>query len=190
MTVLANVRLHGQSLPINKWALVVGVLAAVLALLVWRPLVARTGWRRWPTLTMLLALCMAGALTLPPNGGRIRPLSACIPTDLDDVTRAVGRVGGGLENLLNVAMLMPLGLAAVLATRRVLGPALLVLILPAAIEMTQTLVPGRQCSPADYLANAVGGLLAVAAGALLQRWPAIRARLDGPPVAAPGVSGA
>jgi glycopeptide antibiotics resistance protein len=126
----------------------------------------------------LLGLAMAVALTMPENGNRLGSVAACLPDDLGDVATAAGRVGVGLESLLNVAMLMPFALAAVLATRRVAWPALVVVVLPAVIELVQTQVPGRQCSVGDYLANTLGGLIAVAAGALLQRYPRVRAWLD------------
>jgi hypothetical protein len=170
--------LRGGQIPINRWSLLVGVFLTVLVLLVSNPLARRFGWRPVPTLVALLGLAMVVALTMPENGRKLGSVAACLPSDAGDWAGALGRLGGGLESLLNVAMLMPFALATVLATRRVLVPAAVVLVLPAVIELVQTQVPGRQCSLADYLANGLGGLIAVAAGALLQRRPGVRDWLD------------
>jgi VanZ family protein len=79
-----------------------------------------------------------------------------------------------VESWLNIAMLMPLGFGLMLATRRVVWPSLLVVLLPVAIELTQVLIPGRECSVSDWLANSLGGLVGVGVGWLTQRW--LRAR--------------
>lgn len=170
--------LRGGSIPINRWSLLVGVLGAVIVVLVSNPLARRFGWRPVPTMAALLGLAMVVSVTLPKDGHRVGSVAACLPKDPGDAVSAFGRLGGSLENLLNVAMLMPFAAAAVLATRRVLPIALLVLVLPAVIELIQTQVPGRQCSPSDYLANVLGALIAVAVGALLQSHPVLRAWLD------------
>lgn len=154
------------------------MVGAVIVVLVSNPLARRFGWRPVPTMVALLGLAMVVSVTIPESGNRLGSVAACLPEGLGDLVSAVGRLGGGLEGLLNVAMLMPFAMAAVLATRRVLPTALVVLVLPAVIELVQTQVPGRQCSPSDYLANALGGLIAVAAGALLQHHPVVRTWLD------------
>lgn len=170
--------LRGGSIPINRWSLLVGMVGAAIVVLISNPLARRAGWRPVPTMVALLGLAMVVSVTIPENGERLGSVAACLPEDLGDVERAVGRLGGGLESLLNMAMLMPFAVAAVLATRRVLPTAVVVLVLPAVVELVQTQVPGRQCSPSDYLANVLGGLLAVAAGALLQRRSVVRTWLD------------
>jgi VanZ family protein len=76
-------------------------------------------------------------------------------------------------------MLMPLGFGLMLATRRVVWPSLLVVLLPVAIELTQVLIPGRECSVSDWLANSLGGLIGVGVGWLTQRW--LRAVRPGAP---------
>ncbi len=64
-------------------------------------------------------------------------------------------------------LLLPLGVAVVLAARR-LGPGLLVvLVVPAAIELAQTRVPGRVCSGVDYATNASGGIVGVLLGGVV-----------------------
>jgi MFS family permease len=158
--------------PISRWTPVLGLAALLLCLLLWRRLAGRFGWRPVPTLLALLSLAGALAMTLAPRGwwGNHKSLAQCLPSDWSQVAGAVAKVGGNLESLLNVAMLVPFGVTLVLASRRVVWPALLVALLPAGIEMVQTVIPGRQCSPTDYFANALGGLLGVAAGALVDRW--------------------
>jgi VanZ family protein len=56
-------------------------------------------------------------------------------------------------------------------------------LLPVAIELTQVLIPGRECSVSDWLANSLGGLIGVAVGWLTQRW--LRARKAARPGAPP-----
>jgi hypothetical protein len=177
-TTLLALEIRGSNIPINRWSLLAGLLGAVLVVAVSRGVSRRTGWRPIPTMAALLGLVMAFALTLTVNGGGLDSVAACLPDGIDEIRRAFDRVGSGLENLLNVAMLMPFALATVLATRRVVVPGLVVLALPGFIELAQTFVPGRQCSSVDYLANVLGGLLAVGVGALLERRPAVRDWLD------------
>ncbi len=177
-TTLLALEIRGSTIPINRWSLLAGLLGAVLVVAISRGVCRRTGWRPIPTMVALLGLVMAFALTLTVNGDDLGSVAACLPDGIDGVRRAFADVGSGLENLLNVAMLMPFALATVLATRRTMVPALVMLVLPGLIELAQTMVPGRQCSPADYLANALGGLLVVGAGALLERRAAVRDWLD------------
>jgi VanZ family protein len=155
--------------PIGRWSPIVGLAAAVVCLVVWRRLARRVGWRPWPTLVALLSL--AGVLTLtlaPRNWPDIhRSLGQCVPSSWAGFGESVSEVGGSVESLLNIAMLMPLGCALVLASRRAAWPALLMALLPLGLELAQVVVPGRECSPADWVANASGGLVAVLVGAAL-----------------------
>lgn len=168
--------------PISRWTPVLGLAALVLCLPLWRRVASRFGWRPVPTLLALLSLAGALALTLSPRGwwGNHKSLAQCLPSQWSQVAGAMAKVGANLGSLLNVAMLVPLGVALVLATRRVGWPALLVALLPAGIEMVQTVIPGRQCSPTDYFANALGGLAGVALGALVDRRCRARERVAEP----------
>jgi VanZ family protein len=155
--------------PISAWTLVLGVVLVALTSVTWRPLARRWGWRPLPTAVALLGLSGALALTLSPRHWRVnhRNLHQCLPHDWTDLAHAASRVGGSLENLLNIAMLVPLGFGLALASRRVWWPALVVVLVPAAVELAQVMIPGRECSTADWLANALGGLLGALVGALL-----------------------
>jgi VanZ family protein len=158
--------------PISEWTPVLGLAAVVLSLLIWRRLARRLGWRPLPTLLALLWLAGALAVTLSPRDwlANHRSLAECLPSDWAQVGDSMTRVGHNLESLLNVGLLLPLGFALVVAGRRIVWPALLVALLPAAIEITQVVVPGRECSPSDYFANALGGLIGVALGVPVNRW--------------------
>ncbi|MER7519874.1 VanZ family protein [Streptomyces sp. NPDC126499] len=74
-----------------------------------------------------------------------------------------------VQGLWNLAMMVPLGLFAALAVRRPLPVLVGVITLPLAIEFTQATVNGlgRVCDSADAEMNILGGLLGVAAGALI-----------------------
>ena len=158
-------------LPINRWTPLLGLLGMVLSLFVWRRLAARLHWRPLPTLLTVLSLLAVLTLTLAPKGwwGNHRSLAQCVPSNWADIGAAASHVGGGLESWLNIAMLMPLGFALVMASRRVVWPAAFVVLLPVAIELTQVVVPGRECSVSDWIANASGGLVGVAVGAVWNR---------------------
>ncbi|WP_037076561.1 VanZ family protein [Pseudonocardia spinosispora] len=158
--------------PISKWTPIFLLVGLVVALLIWRPLARSLGWRSFPTLIALLSLAGASAMTLSPRGwyGNYKTLEQCLPSTLGDVADSASKVGGSMESLLNVGMLFPLGCALVVASRRAVWPALLVVLLPAAIEISQaTVVPGRQCSTTDFLANALGGLIGIVAGVVIDR---------------------
>jgi hypothetical protein len=184
-------------IPVNHWSPLLGLLGVVICVLLWRPLVALTHWRSQPTLLALVSGVAALTLTLAPKGwaGNHRTLAECLPSDWARFGDSVSHVGSGVESWLNIAMLVPLGFGLMMATRRVVWPSLFVVLLPVAIELTQVLIPGRECSVSDWVANSLGGLAGVALGWLTQRW--LRARkaarlrragtadLSGPPPAAP-----
>jgi VanZ family protein len=156
-------------IPIGRWTPLLALLGLALSMYAWRPVSRRLGWRPLPTSLAVLSLLAALTLTLTPKAwyGNHRTLAQCLPADAAGWARAAGTVGHGLESCLNIAMLVPLGFFLVLACRRVVWPAALTVTLPAAIELTQVVVPGRECSPSDWYANALGGLLGVAAGAVV-----------------------
>lgn len=163
-------------IPIGRWTPLLALLGLAVSLYAWRPVSWRWGWRPLPTLLALLSLLAALTLTLIPKGwyGNHRSLAQCLPADAAGWAAAAGTVGHGMESCLNIAMLVPLGFFLVLASRRVVWPAALMVALPAAIELTQVVIPGRECSPADWYANALGGLLGVAVAAVVGRRLAVR----------------
>jgi glycopeptide antibiotics resistance protein len=172
-------------LPVNHWTPLIGLLGIVVCVLAWRPLAALTGWRPLPTLFAMVSLVAALTLTVAPREwrGNHRSLAQCLPSNWTEFGSSAGHVGSGVESWLNIAMLVPLGFGLMLATRRVVWPSLLVVLLPVAIELSQVLIPGRECSVSDWLANALGGLIGVAVGWLTQRW--LRARKAAPPTPQP-----
>jgi len=167
----------GAHVPVSVWTLVALVGGAVVSLLVWRRLARWLRWRAAPTLAALLSLTAVLALTLTPVPGERRMgLGACIPYDWNDLLYNVLHTGGGVfADLLNLFLLLPLALCLVLATRRML-PALAVgVLLPLAIELVQTQLPGRGCTVADWLANSVGATIGAVVGwAVLRRLQPVR----------------
>lgn len=155
--------------PVGRWSPFVALLALIVALLLWRPLARLTRWRSVPTLLALLSLAGVLTLTLTPKSwvGNHRSLAQCLPSAWAELADSASGITSSLEGVLNVALLVPLGFTLALACRRVVWPALLTLALPAAIELIQVVIPGRECSVADWLANAGGGVVAVLAGGLV-----------------------
>ncbi|MQY03185.1 VanZ family protein [Actinomadura macrotermitis] len=154
------------------------LLVAVAGLAVWRPLVRRTGWAPLPTLALLawtaLVLGMTLPMTVAPGVGE--RLAVCVAHPLSDAAWAVSIFGTrGLEDVMNVALWVPCGLLAVLATRRaVAAPAVLAGIF-VAVELLQTLDPGRECDPGDCVYNSAGIALGAATAAGLRGLRALRA---------------
>ena len=155
--------------PLSGWTLGYAVLGGLAAVAVRGPLVRHTGWRPGWTLASLFALAAVLALTLAPSRDYPRPLGvrSCL-------RGAAGQVGngsvvalGGAEAQLNLVLLAPLGVVLVLATRRWLVAAVVVVVLPALVELTQTQVPGRTCSGSDYVANVAGAVGGVLLGGVL-----------------------
>jgi hypothetical protein len=75
------------------------------------------------------------------------------------------------QGLLNLVLLVPVGFFAVLAVRSIAPVAALVVLLPVATELLQSLVPaiGRLCDTSDVEMNVLGGALGAAACRLLLR---------------------
>ncbi len=174
--------------PISPAALLLAAAGTVVSLLLWRPLVRVSGWRPVPTLLALLALTAVCALTLAPGSnpgeGGARACIAGAPVHLRARLLAIRT---SPEALLNMVLLVPLGCFAVLAVRRLWPALVLVLVLPAAIELAQTRIPGRVCSGIDYLTNAAGGVLGAVLGIVVlscwqrrQRGPSGRGPLKAP----------
>jgi VanZ family protein len=170
--VLSRPHLHLRwIIPISRWTVLSGSVLFVVSLLSWRRVASTLGWRRKPTLLTLLALTMALSLTLSPRNwlANHKSLHQCLPSGWADFGDSLLHVGGSLESLLNIILLAPLGYGLVVASRRAVWPAVLMVTMPAAIELLQVIVPGRQCSPSDWAANSLGGLIGVAAGVLVNR---------------------
>lgn len=81
------------------------------------------------------------------------------------------------QGLWNLAMTVPVGLFALLATRRLLPVLVGVVVLPLAIEFVQATVDGlgRTCDSADAEMNILGGLIGLTVGATVL---AVRGSLD------------
>lgn len=154
--------------PFSWWSLAIAVVGVVGALLAYGPISRVTGWSRWPTLLALLSLTGVLALTLGPGAwGYDDSLRQCVAEVGRLDLRQLRWLRHSADGLLNVTMLVPLGFFTVLAVRRVWPAAVLVLALPLVVETVQTIIPGRQCSPIDYLTNVTGGLVGVAVGAVV-----------------------
>jgi VanZ family protein len=152
--------------PLSPLTGLYALLGVVVSLVVWRPLVRATSWASVPTLLALLALTLVLALTLAPAATDITSDSSGCYLGGRHLRSRLLQIRTDPESLLNLVLFVPLGLFAVLALRRIWLPTLLVLVLPAVIELAQLRIPGRECSGIDYLTNAAGGLAGVLLGAL------------------------
>lgn len=148
-------------------ALILGVCLAITAV-GWARVAEATGWRPVPTAVAGVCLAVVAALTLGPGSESTLGRVPCVwPSE--SLAGVLAEVGHDLESALNAVLLMPLGVVLVLAVRRPLVPVLVVAMLPGVVEASQSLIPGRFCSPADYLLNVVGGLAGVGLGVIMTR---------------------
>lgn len=143
--------------------LVFAVGAVLLGPVAWL-LAVRHGWNRVPAVIAGVSLALAVSVTQgrqPYQFGGLN-FSAC----------ALTSGGAGLsEAALNFAMLMPLGLFAVLATHRLLGTALFCAATSVVFEAAQGLFDTGACVGQDALSNSMGGACAAVVGGLMaQRW--------------------
>lgn len=176
----------GTHLPVSTWTLVAILAGAVLSVIGFRRLAHSRNWPPVPTLSALLLLTGTLAVTVTPDGDRPPlGLTACVPEDWNDLLFNVIHAGGGPGGvLLNLLLFLPLAATVVLTTRRV-WPAVAVSLLPPAVELVQTLLPGRSCGVSDLLTNVAGVLLGVAISWGVERRRAGRAipdRAAAPPV--------
>jgi VanZ family protein len=145
------------------WSIAICGTAAALA---YRPLTRRFGWPRWPTALALASFAVIAVITFtPPVNGWLpagRPHD-CLAITRTDLVHAVTHFGRGIQEKLNILMLVPLGFFLTLATRRPARCAAAMLLFPALIEIVQGSFSGRHCSPLDWTDNAAGGLIGVAA---------------------------
>ena len=154
--------------PLTNATAVYATVGVGASLVIWWPLVRWTGWARIPTLLALLSLAATLALSLAPNGAAPREgLRACILGAPRLLQAQLFSITTSPEALLNTVMLIPLGLFAVLAVRRVWPVALFILLLPTVVELSQTRIDGRYCSGIDYVTNIIGGLVGVVLGTLI-----------------------
>lgn len=163
--------------------LVLVLLAAVAA----RPVALLAHWPVWTTAAMLQSAAVVGILVLGPAPGYAvtgpdgAAMAHCVRSLGDPSAWWQGLIATGDrgERVGNVLMFVPLGLFAVLASRRPVVVAVLGVLAPGAIELSQVLIGGgRDCAANDWLNNATGALLGVVAGAVVLRWRA--AILDRP----------
>jgi VanZ family protein len=163
--------LVGTHVPISWSTLLVLLCGVALVLPVSRWLATSLRWRRSAASVAWVALSAVLALTIPPV--RVDPADPdhCLPDYLAQVwsepLHTSGGIGGGL---LNVLLLLPLAVALVVASGRAWMAVVIVLALPAIIEVVQRSIPGRLCSFSDYLTNAAGGVLGVVIGMLVVLW--------------------
>lgn len=154
--------------PLTWWSVLIVLSGLGLTATLLRPFVAATGWRLAPTAVAGLWLSVIGALTLGPGAGFDAERAGCVLPD-ESVADVLVEIGHDLESALNALLLAPLAVALVLASRRVLTPVMVVVVLPGLIEVAQLFVPGRFCSPADYVLNVSGGLVGVVVATVLRR---------------------
>jgi VanZ family protein len=163
--------LVGTHVPISWSTLLVLLCGVALVPPVSRWLATSLRWRRSATGVAWVALSAVLALTIPSV--RVDPADPdhCLPDYPAQVwsepLHTSGGIGGGL---LNVLLLLPLGAALVVASRRTWIAVAMVLALPAIIEVAQRSIPGRLCSFSDYLTNVAGGVLGVVIGMLVVLW--------------------
>ncbi len=163
--------LLGTHVPISWPTLLILACGLLLAGPVGRWLGALPGWRRGAATVTWLALSAIVAFTIPPERGGPADPGHCLPDSAtqvwSDPLHTSGGVGGGL---LNVLLFLPLGAALVVASGRAWIAVIVVLGLPAVIEVAQRSIPGRLCSFSDYMTNSAGGLAGVIVGALVLIW--------------------
>lgn len=154
---------------LGLWAL--GSVA--VALLVWRPLVRRTGWAPWPTLALMAwaLLVMSATLPMAADPGVGMRLGDCVRDPASDIAWSIGIFGTrGMEDVMNVALWVPCGLLGVLATRRAVAAPALIAAGFVAVEFLQTLDAGRECDPGDWAYNSFGVAAGAGTAVLLLRW--------------------
>lgn len=134
--------------------------------------VRRSGWKVWGTLlsaAIVITLTLAPAPGHPVDGPSPATVADCLRSlpDPDQWWQAAVSVERRGERLGNVLMFVPICFFAVLATRRPAWIAVLGVLSPVVIEVSQVLVGGgRECAAEDWVNNATGALLGVCAGAL------------------------
>jgi hypothetical protein len=134
--------------------------------LAYRPLARRLGPPRLPTALALASFAVVAVVVFTPPVAGIGGLDgshSCLAVSGTELAEAITHFGRGLQEKLNILMLIPLGLFGALATHRPGSWAVVMLAFPAVVETIQGGVIGRFCSPLDWTDNAAGGLIGVAA---------------------------
>jgi VanZ family protein len=104
---------------------------------------------------------------------------------MNDLLFKALHTGGGVSgDVLNLLLLFPLTISLVLASRRMLPTLTVAVLLPPAVELVQTQLPGRSCAISDMLTNGAGALLGVVVGWAAQR--RLQRRRSGRPTSAAG----
>lgn len=145
-------------------AVLLGSLAYVLAN--WR------GWSRLPAVLAGVSAALAVAVTQGRHPFQLAGL------DFSQCYLASAEAGFS-ESLLNVAMLVPLGASAAVATNRIFGAALLCVAVSVVLESAQGLFDTGFCVGQDVVTNTAGGACGAVVGGLVARK---RCRRDRQPV--------
>lgn len=122
----------------------------------------RAGVRPWSWAGLGASLGVEASVTLLNSGGGALTRRCVVNHDLMEPFHTD-------QGLLNLVLFIPVGLFAALAIRALAPVAALVVLLPVATELLQSLVPaiGRLCDTSDMEMNAFGGLAGAAVGNLL-----------------------
>lgn len=108
-------------------------------------------------------------LTLTPSRDNgLHPLAFNFPFDLHGIA----------DDLLNLALFVPLGLAINWRSRRVPAAILVAFLLSTAIELLQTIVPGRDPSLSDVVFNTLGAAIGALAATKPRAWLLPRSRIS------------
>ncbi|MFI0451637.1 VanZ family protein [Actinomadura sp. 6N118] len=149
---------------LSLWAL----MAAVLLVVIWRPFARRAGWAPVPTLALLLWTGLVLSMTLPMSIGpdTASRVAQCLSDPAGEAAWSVRIFGTrGIEDVMNVALWVPCGFLAVLATRRVVAAPAIMAGSFVVVEFLQVLDPGRECDPGDWAYNSFGTVAGGAAAA-------------------------
>lgn len=149
-----------------------GLCAVLLGALGWL-VAAWRGWTRIPAVLAGISLAFAVAVTQArhplPSGNLV--VTGCTLTS----------PGASNDLLLNIVLLVPFGLFASLAARRIVAPALCCVAAAAVFETMQGLFGTGFCVAQDATANSAGGICAAVVG-----WLIVRSRRGKPLRASPG----
>jgi VanZ like protein len=152
--------------PVSGLSVILLVVGLAVALIIWLPLVRWLGWQPASTLALLVAIVVMLTITLHPGtgAGQAASLTSCVQLTKQQVLHDLAVVVGNHQELVGVAVMIPVGFFAAVAARRGAPAAVLVLVLPGVIELAQLKVTGRDCNAASFLLTGLGGLIGVAIG--------------------------
>jgi hypothetical protein len=131
----------------------------------YRPLVRRFALPPRPAALALASFTAVAIVTLTPAattwGLEVGP-HGCLSIGRTELVEAFTHFGRGIQEKVNILMLVPFGFFLTLATRRPWWSGAACAALPAVIEGLQGAFLGRVCSPLDWTDNAAGGVAGVA----------------------------